>query len=891
MQSLLKFARLWRQRSVRDAVTISCICFATFFAASRLELFDQLYVVVKYYDSYDLDEIIIVAFAFSFLMLIYALRRAKDLKLEVQRRQEAEENSTDNAARLTAIFNSISQGIMMFDSAEHLVMCNDYFLQMYNLSPDVVKPGATMREIVHHRFEKGEFAHDPEEYYANLVTRRTTRQVLTAVVETTDGREIMITNYPLADGGWVTTHEDQTEARRREASFRLLFDNNPVAMAVFDRDTLRFLAVNDAAISLYGFNREKFLTMVAPDLRATEVGRLAYVRGMPDAESAQHVRRHRRADGTEIHVNLYSRKLKYDNKEAWLVAIDDITSRKLIEDDLSRTKKFLDTVIENVPLPIMVKTASDARFILINKASEELFGNKRENVIGKTLHEIYAKDHADSIAVRDKACMLSDEPVYIIDHVVPTAKGERHITSKRVAIRGDDGTPEYLLTVIDDVTERREAEKRIAHMANSDPLTGLPNRTAFNKYLCETLELAEKENRSFAILCMDLDGFKGVNDIFGHAIGDLLLCQVANRLRAVADGIFVARLGGDEFTIVAANEENTSIAELAGRLQAAFVDEFEIDGHHLPQALSIGVAVYPADGADAKTLLNNADAALYQAKAEGSGSVQYFKAEVAVRLLERAALQADLRTAIQHGELGLHYQPQLKMAGAITGFEALARWNSPTRGMVSPAEFIPLAEESSLILVLGEWVLREACREAASWEAPLKIAINISPVQFRHGDLPQLVHSVLLETGLAASRLELEITEGVLIDDFSRAVSILRRLKSLGVQIAMDDFGKGYSSLCYLHAFPFDKLKIDRSFISDLETNHHSIAIVRAVIGLGRSLDIPIVAEGVETNAQYKWLRQEGCDEVQGYLTGRPLAIEDYADVVGRKMLAIAKVG
>jgi diguanylate cyclase (GGDEF)-like protein len=385
---------------------------------------------------------------------------------------------------------------------------------------------------------------------------------------------------------------------------------------------------------------------------------------------------------------------------------------------------------------------------------------------------------------------------------------------------------------------------------------------------------------------VDLDGFKKVNDVYGHTVGDSLLRHVADRLRAVADGAFIARLGGDEFTIIADNEDRPSVAKLTYRLLAAFTDDFEVDGHRLRQDLSIGVATYPADGTDAETLMNNADAALYRAKAEHPGSVQFFEVKMAARLRERAALQADLKLAIEHSELRLHYQPQLKITGEITGFEALARWQSPKRGMVPPGEFIPIAEESSLILLIGEWVLREACREAVSWKKPLRVAVNVSPIQFRHGDLPRLVHSVLLETGLAPNRLELEITEGVLIGDFSRAVSILRRLKSLGVQIALDDFGTGYSSLSYLHAFPFDKIKIDRTFISDLETNRHSIAIVLALIGLSRSLNIPILAEGVETQAQHAFLAQEGCAEMQGYLTGRPLEIANYAGVVGRKEIA-----
>jgi diguanylate cyclase (GGDEF)-like protein len=500
---------------------------------------------------------------------------------------------------------------------------------------------------------------------------------------------------------------------------------------------------------------------------------------------------------------------------------------------------------------------------------------------------VYPKEHADVLISLDNKALHSDQALQMFDHSLVTPNnGTRLITAKKVAIRGSAGKPKYLLTVIDDVTDRKQAEQRIAHMALSDSLTDLPNRAAFNECLSSTLRLAEAGGRSFSILCMDLDSFKQVNDIYEHAVGDLLLRQVADRLRAVGDGVFVARLGGDEFTIIADNEGRSSIAKLAERLLATFTDDFELGGHRLRQALSIGIAVYPDDGIDAETLLKNADAALYRAKAENPGSFQFFEAEMAARLRERAALQTDLKSAIEHNELRLHYQPQLKMTGEITGFEALARWDSPKRGMVSPGAFIPLAEESSLILLIGEWVLREACREAASWDKPLMVAINVSPIQFRHGDLPGLVHSVLLETGLAPARLELEITEGVLIDDFSHAVSTLRRLKSLGVQIALDDFGTGYSSLSYLHAFPFDKIKIDRTFISDLESNRHSIAIVRAVISLSRSLNIPILAEGVETQAQHAFLAQEGCVEVQGYLTGRPLEIAKYAGVVGRKEIA-----
>lgn len=436
----------------------------------------------------------------------------------------------------------------------------------------------------------------------------------------------------------------------------------------------------------------------------------------------------------------------------------------------------------------------------------------------------------------------------------------------------------------EDVTEAKRTEQRILQMAHHDKLTGLPNRAAFNEYFAATLERSATSGEQFAILSVDLDRFKEANDVYGHSVGDALLRQVARRLQEAARGTFLARVGGDEFAVVvSAGPQPAAAATLAERLLAAFADEFEIEDQRIQISLTIGGAVYPTDGADAKTLMVNVDAALYRAKSEMRGVVVFFEPEMSARLRERHALQQDLRSAIARGELLLHYQPQVRMTGEMIGFEVLARWQCPKRGMVSPGTFIPIAEENGLIIPLGEWVLRAACCEAASWPRPLTIAVNISPIQFHHGDLPRLVHSILLETGLAPSRLELEITEGVFINDFSHGVSILRRLKSLGVQIALDDFGTGYSSLSYVHSFPFDKIKIDQTFIGDLRHSRHSMAIVRAVIGLGHSLNMPVLAEGVETQAQRGVLMKEGCDEAQGYFFGRPLPIAAQAELIGRR--------
>ncbi len=572
------------------------------------------------------------------------------------------------------------------------------------------------------------------------------------------------------------------------------------------------------------------------------------------------------------------------------IAIDEL-NRKLHESQAveARTKEFLDSVIEHIPHPISVKVPQRSaqnvdgwQLALVNKAYENLAGLSRDKLIGKSAYELYTSEAADIIAASDEDAL--DSTTAIVTREFPlltSSNGVRMVTSNRVAIRDDSGTAQYLLTVLEDVTDNRRAQQRISHMAHHDALTDLPNRAAFNECFAATLENAAESGDEFTILSIDLNRFKETNDVYGHSVGDALLQEVARRLQQAAEGAFIARIGGDEFTLIVAGGSQPA-ETVAKHLLAAFVDVFLIEGSHIRIGLSIGGAVYPKDGTDAKTLMINADAALYRAKAEPRPSLVFFENEMGAQLQERHNLQHDLRLAIDRGELSLHYQPQFRITGQAVGFEALARWQCPTRGMVPAGDFIPVAEEYSLIVPLGEWALREACREAATWPKPLTIAVNVSPIQFHHGDLPSLVHSILLETGLAPARLELEITEGVLINDFPRAVSILRRLKSIGVRIALDDFGKGYSSLSYLHSFAFDKIKIDRVFISDLERNHHSKAIVRAVIGLGHSLSIPILAEGVEDESQRAILVREGCDEIQGYLAGRPYPIGNYAELVGR---------
>jgi diguanylate cyclase (GGDEF)-like protein len=446
------------------------------------------------------------------------------------------------------------------------------------------------------------------------------------------------------------------------------------------------------------------------------------------------------------------------------------------------------------------------------------------------------------------------------------------------AALGLDEAREKMHTARAELLVRHE---QIAHLAHHDTLTDLPHRTALGVRLAETFDHAKANGRSFAVLTIDLDHFKEANDVFGHVVGDELLCAISRRLQAEARDAFITRIGGDEFMLILATGEQPAAAEaLADRLLKAFTQDFEIRGQKIPIGLSIGAATYPKDAGDLVTLQANADAALYRAKTEGRHMVCFFHPEMDRRLRERYSLQHDLRSAIPHNELGLYYQPQATIEGDVFGFEALVRWQHRKNGLVPPSTFITLAEQNGLIVEIGEWTLRQACREAASWKKPLQISVNLSPVQFRYGeDLPNLVHSVLLESGLAAERLELEITEGVVINDSSRALSILRRLKTLGVKITMDDFGTGYSSLSSLQSFPFDKIKIDRTFVSGVDSNQQSAAIVRAVIGLSNALHMPVIAEGVETESERKFLMNEGCREIQGYLIGHPQPIASYSDL------------
>jgi diguanylate cyclase (GGDEF)-like protein len=429
------------------------------------------------------------------------------------------------------------------------------------------------------------------------------------------------------------------------------------------------------------------------------------------------------------------------------------------------------------------------------------------------------------------------------------------------------------VTIHMDVTEKRSSERQIAFLAHHDALTGLANRVQLREHIEKSLKHVER-GAGFSLLCLDLDHFKDINDTLGHSIGDALLCAVSKRLRdLVRDSDLVSRTGGDEFSIVQSGAERpvAASAALAARVVEALSVPFDLGDHHVVISVSVGVAVAPGDGNDADQLLKNADMAMYRAKDLGRGGFHFFEPEMDAKAQARRSLELDLRKAISAGEFEVFYQPIVNlMENKISGFEALLRWNHPIRGRVSPDEFITLAEETGLIIAIGEWVIRQACAEAGRWPSDLRVAVNVSPMQFRTKNLVSAVMSALAASGLRPDRLELEITEAVLMHNNDATLAILHQLRRLGVRISMDDFGTGYSSLSYLRSFPFDKIKIDQTFVRDLAEKPNSVAIIRAVAGLGRSFGMTTTAEGVETQEQLDQMRAEGCTEVQGYYYSKP---------------------
>ncbi|MBB5049042.1 diguanylate cyclase (GGDEF)-like protein/PAS domain S-box-containing protein [Rhodopseudomonas rhenobacensis] len=646
-------------------------------------------------------------------------------------------------ARLREAIDILPQGIVFLDAEGRYILWNKKYAEIYNRTADLFRPGARMADTLRIGVARGDYPEAlgrEEEWMAERMAKlfqpgESHEQLIS------DGRCIQIEERMTADGGIIGLRIDITELKQREASFRLLFDSNPVPMIVCALEDERILGVNDAAIEHYGYSAAEFSTLTIRNLQAFEAER-PWAGDQDTDERAARTWKHVKADGSLIDLAVYSRQLVYGGEPAVLLALMDIT-------------------------------------------------------------------------------------------------------------------------------ERKRAEMRLAFMAQHDGLTGLPNRNSLRKRLDEMLVHTRRGTEKVAVHFLGIDNFKGVNDSLGHAVGDKLLRGIARRLRStLREEDVIGRLNSDEFAILQSGVTRPEdVVLLAKRLLNAVGEPFLLDGNSVVIGASIGIAMAPGDGDGSEKLLMSADMALARAKSETRGTFSFFEPGMDARAQTRRKIEIELRGAIQNEVLRPHYQPLIGLSnGRITGCEALVRWPHPERGMVSPADFIPVAEDTGLINALGAQVLKRACQDAAAWPDDVRVAVNLSPLQFRAGNLLSVVMDVLKQTGLPPKRLELEITETLLLEKSSQVIATLHALRALGVRISMDDFGTGYSSLSYLRSFPFDKIKIDQSFVRGLCSNRELQAIVRSIISLGMGLGVTITAEGVETETELSWLRAEGCHEAQGFL-------------------------
>ncbi|HBY31712.1 MAG TPA: deubiquitinase [Bradyrhizobium sp.] len=661
---------------------------------------------------------------------------------------------------------------------------------------------------------------------------------------------------------------DREVSQRRSAQARLsdALETSPEGVVLLDAD---------GQIALANSRASEFIRLSPQLLQSDRLDApsLAPADGDNDGFASEA----RLSDGRWLRVS------RSETQEGGVVLVySDISTLKQQKAELHETNLRLDAALTHMSQGLCMFDA-DGRIMLFNERYSEIMGRNRVPLQGRLLIDVLQDLH--SIGEWD------GDPTEFCNALVAEARAgngaTRIVNRNDRAIRVVDQPMKGggWVATFEDITEWQQAQEQISHMARHDALTNLPNRTLFREQLEKASRLAKRTDQ-VAVLCLDLDHFKEINDTLGHPIGDALLREVARRLgECVTEHDTVARLGGDEFAIVqfCSNCEPSVVSSLASYVVERIAAPYEIEGHQLVIGVSIGISLAPEDGKDPDELLQKADLALYRAKADGRGTYRFFETGMDARAQARRLLERDLRLALEHDEFEVYYQPIRDVEGdRVVAFEALARWNHGLRGLIAPNNFIPVAEETGLIVPLGEIVLRKACFEAAGWPADIAVAVNLSPVQFKNPNLVSSVRAALDASGLSPDRLELEITESVLLQNSEATLAVLHELRGFGVRISLDDFGTGYSSLSYLRSFPFDKIKIDRSFVTDLATREDSMAIVRAVTGLGKSLGIVTTAEGVETDTQFDLLRREGCTQAQGYLFSPPRPAADVAKMLRR---------
>ena len=661
--------------------------------------------------------------------------------------------------------------------------------------------------------------------------------------------------------------------------FQTALKNMAHGLCMFDREQ-RLVVCNERYATMYGLSPEQ----IKPGTTLRSILEARLRTGKPPKDAEQYIRARLKAVSESkpyVSENELSDGQVYAVNHqpmpggGWVAMHIDITEQRRAERALDETRQFLDSIIENIPVSVVVKDVKTRKYLHVNRAFETMLGLPRSEMLGRTAFDIHGSRDAQNIDDADTESLEDGDRVNYKEIEVNTAmRGPCLQATSRIVIRNSKGEAKFLIAVIDDVTERKKAEQRIAFLAHHDALTGLANRAALTQKIEEAAARQRRRDEPFTVLLLDLDRFKQVNDTLGHPAGDTLLTEVATRLKSLLrETDVLARLGGDEFAIIQAGEtsQREAARSLADRIIAILGKPFRIAGNDVSIGTSIGIALAPEHDNGSDQLLKMADLALYRAKSAGRNGYCFFDPEMSEIASARQEIENDLRRAVVQNELELHYQPIVdSRTRKICSVEALVRWRHPTKGLLYPDLFIPLAEETGLITQIGDWVLRSACAEAATWPAEIKVAVNLSLVQFRKTNLPDVVMRALLESGLRPERLELEITETALIESAAECLPALRQFKNLGITIVLDDFGTGYSSLSQLAMFPFDKIKIDKSFTQNLTKRSECAAIISATLTLAQTLDIATTAEGIETVDQYRLLRLAGVTSLQGYLFKRP---------------------
>ena len=672
-----------------------------------------------------------------------------------------------------------------------------------------------------------------------------------------------------------------------EQRFRATFEQAAVGIAHVGLDG-RWLRVNHKLCVITGYSEEELLThdrpsITYPDDMPEELASMQQLLAGDVPSSTKEIR-YARKDGLPVWVNLTWSLTRTSTGEPdyFIEVIEDITERKEATEQLRLFARIFDTINEGV-----IVTDSANNIVLVNPAFSSITGYSAAEAIGKNPRLLHSG--------------LMDKVFYdkMWQSIKKTGRWQGEITDRRKngesyvewlsisTMKDERGEFSHHIAVVSDISERKAAEEHMVYIAQHDFLTDLPNRMMLHDRLTQAIAHAGREQRKVAVMFLDLDRFKAINDTLGHLVGDKLLQLVAGRISSVArTSDTVSRLGGDEFAIMLPYIENTDdIAMIAVKLLASIAGPYMVDGNEIEVTTSIGISVFPEDGIDSESLIAHADAAMYQAKGSGRNNYQFFTREMNRRTLERILIKNKLIHALERNELFLLYQPQVDLqSGRIIGAEALVRWDNPLYGKVLPAQFIPIAEENGLIPPIGEWVLREACRQNQEWRKQglmkITMAVNLSAVQFRQKNLGEIIKAILHESGLAPSGLELEITEGVVMQDAEAAILLLEDMKAMGLKLSVDDFGTGYSSLSYLKRFPIDKLKIDQSFVRDLTTDTDDAVIVSTIISMAHSLKLKVIAEGVESAEQLAFLKQQGCDEIQGYYFSQPVTAGEFTKLI-----------